>query len=185
MRMRLVVILSVFAALLAACAGTQTSREFRDSLANPYYLDSGDQLRIVVFGQEDLSNTYAIDPAGNVAFPLIGAVEARGRTARDLEQAIGGQLGAKYIRNPNVTVEVATYRPFFILGEVESPGQYPYVAGLTVKMAAAIAGGYTERAREQSAVIHRQASGRILTSRVTADHPIRPGDTITIRERMF
>lgn len=186
MSMRIWLFSALMSFSLAACASDPgPSRAFNNNLASAYQLDSGDQLRVVVFGQTDLSNTYSVDSGGNVAFPLIGAVQARGLTVREFEQQIGAKLGARYIRNPDVTVEVAQYRPFFILGEVQNPGQYPYVAGMTIQTAAAIAGGYTSRARTRSAEISRQVSGRIVTDKVAADHAIRPGDTITVRERLF
>ncbi len=186
MSMRIWLLSALMSFTLAACASDPgPSRAFNDNLASAYQLDSGDQLRVVVFGQEDLSNTYSVDGGGSVSFPLIGAVHARGKTVREFEQQVGAMLGARYIRNPDVSVEVAQYRPFFILGEVQNPGQYPYVAGMTIQTAAAIAGGYTSRAKTQSADISRQISGRIVTDGVSSDHAVRPGDTITVRERLF
>src|SRR3954464_4804386 len=98
-----------------------------------YALDSGDKLRVVVFGQDGLSASYSVDTSGSITMPLIGAVPARGRTPAQLQAAIGGRLRQGYVREPHVAVEVETYRPFFILGEVTLPGQYPYVANMTVR----------------------------------------------------
>ncbi|MBZ0216589.1 MAG: polysaccharide export protein [Fimbriimonadaceae bacterium] len=154
-------------------------------MATPYTLDSGDRLSIVVFGQTDLSKTYAVDGGGNLAMPLIGAVPARGLTIRELENKIAQELRQGFLRDPNVTVEVQTYRPFFVLGEVRNPGQYPYVNGMTIQTAVAIAGGYTERANKRLADISRQYSGRIIKGRVGSDYPIQPGDTVSINERFF
>src|SRR5690348_6341438 len=112
----------------------------------PYTLDAGDRLRVVVFGQDGLSNTYAVDGSGRITMPLIGPVEARGKTTSELASAIGTKLRAGYIREPHVAVEVENFRPFFILGEVTNAGQYAYVNGLTVQSAVAIAGGFSPRA---------------------------------------
>ena len=112
----------------------------------PYSLDTGDKLRIVVFGQDGLTNSYFVDAAGNVTMPLIGAVTARGLTTQQLSRAVAAKLRGGFIREPHVAIEVEIYRPFFILGEVTQPGQYPYVPNMTVETAVAIAGGFTPRA---------------------------------------
>ena len=112
-----------------------------------YKLDAGDKLRVVVYGQEGLTNTYAIDAGGSITMPLIGAVPARGRTPAGLAAAITAKLRNGYIRDPSVAVEIESYRPFFILGEVAAPGQYPYVPNMSVESAVAIAGGFSPRAR--------------------------------------
>src|SRR5205823_12722138 len=112
-----------------------------------YRLDAGDKLRVVVFGQEGLTNTYAIDAGGSITMPLIGQVAARRRTPTSLAAEISAKLRQGYIREPSVAVEIEAYRPFFILGEVAAPGQYPYVPNMTVESAVAIAGGFAPRAR--------------------------------------
>lgn len=152
---------------------------------SPYRLDSGDRLRIVVFGQENLSRSYSVDGGGFISMPLIGAVRARGITTFQLEDTIAAQLKTKYVKDPKVTVEIQTYRPFFILGEVRRPGQFPYVNGMTVQTAVAIAGGYTERAREKKVKLTRRINGRSVTMKVPDGYHVRPGDTIYIMERMF
>jgi polysaccharide export outer membrane protein len=151
----------------------------------PYRLDSGDKLRVVVFGQEGLSNSYTVDPSGSITMPLIGAVPARGSTTAALAQAISAKLRQGYIREPHVAVEVEAYRPFFILGEVTLPGQYPYVANMTVETAVAIAGGYTPRAFKFQVEISRPIDGVTTRQKVPATYPVRPGDTIIISERWF
>ncbi|MBR1120598.1 polysaccharide export protein [Bradyrhizobium lablabi] len=150
-----------------------------------YHLDAGDRLRIVVYGQEGLTNTYAIDAAGSITMPLIGSVPARGRTPAGLAAEIAGRLRNGFIREPSVAVEIEAYRPFFILGEVAAPGQYPYVPNMTVESAVAIAGGFTPRAkRDRVTVTHTDASG---TGRfvVPPGTPIGPGDTVLVGERWF
>ena len=159
-------------------------------VANPaprggYTLDSGDKLRVVVFGQDGLTNSYNVDAGGNITMPLIGAVSARGLTTAELSAAIGARLKQGFIREPHVAVEVETYRPFFILGEVTYPGQYPFVANMTVETAVAIAGGFTPRAYHTDVVLSRTVGGQAVRATVPATTLVRPGDTITINERWF
>ena len=132
-----------------------------------YALDTGDKLRIVVFGQDGLSNSYFVDAAGQVTIPLIGAVTARGLTTQQLARAVAAKLRAGFIREPHVAIEVETYRPFFILGEVTQPGQYPYVPNMTVETAVAIAGGFTPRAYRYDVKIDRPAAGAVVRSRAS------------------
>lgn len=175
--------------LASAIAGCSTYRPvdpaFHAALTRPYLLDSGDRMRITVFGQTDLTNTYSVDQAGYVAFPLIGSVAARGKTAKQMEAQIAQQLANGYVRDPDVTVEIDRYRPFFIMGEVGAGGQYSYVPGMTVQNAVAIAGGFTSRADQANADITRHINGQVMTGRVPLSDPILPGDTIHIRERLL
>src|SRR5450756_2108237 len=125
-----------------------------------YRLDAGDRLRVVVYGQDGLTNTYAIDAGGSITMPLIGAVPARGRTPARLAAEISARLRNGYIRDPSVAVEIEAYRPFFILGEVAAPGQYPYVHNMSVESAVAIAGGFSPRARRDNVTLtHTDNSG--------------------------
>jgi polysaccharide export outer membrane protein len=150
-----------------------------------YKLDTGDRLRIVVYGQEGLTNIYAIDASGAIAMPLIGAVTARGRTAAALATEITGRLRNGYIREPSVAVELDAYRPFFILGEVAAPGQYPYVPNMTVESAVAIAGGFAPRAkRDAVGLTHVTIDGAVRTV-VPLGTLIDPGDTVQVGERWF
>ncbi len=150
-----------------------------------YRLDAGDKLRVVVYGQEGLTNSYAIDAGGAITMPLIGSVPARGRTPAELASAITARLRSGYIRDPSVAVEIESYRPFFILGEVAAPGQYPYVPNMSVESAVAIAGGFSPRARRDRVTLtHTDASG---SSRyvVPLGTPLGPGDTVFVSERWF
>jgi polysaccharide export outer membrane protein len=150
-----------------------------------YRLDAGDRLRVVVYGQEGLTNTYAIDVGGSITMPLIGAVPARGRTPAGLASEITAKLRNGYIRDPSVAVEIEAYRPFFILGEVAAPGQYPYVPNMSVESAVAIAGGFSPRAqRDRVTLTHTDSSGpmRIVVPLGTA---LSPGDTVLVGERWF
>jgi len=150
-----------------------------------YRLDAGDKLRVVVYGQDGLTNTYTIDAAGSITRPLIGQVAARGRSPASLAAEITAKLRNGYIREPSVAVEIESYRPFFILGEVQAPGQYPYVPNMTVESAVAIAGGFSPRARRDVVTVtHSDASGtgRYVVPLGTA---LGPGDTVQVGERWF
>jgi polysaccharide export outer membrane protein len=150
-----------------------------------YRLDAGDRLRVVIYGQEGLTNTYAIDAGGSITIPLIGAVPARGRTPAGLAEEITGRLRRGYIRDPSVAVEIEGYRPFFILGEVAAPGQYPYVPNMSVESAVAIAGGFSPRAqRDQVTLTHHDNSGS-MRSVVPLGTALGPGDTVLVGERWF
>jgi polysaccharide biosynthesis/export protein len=156
--------------------------------ANPYgayRLDSGDRVRVIVFGQDNLSRVYNVDASGAVAMPLIGPVRARGSTPFQLSMDIEDELRRKYIKDPKVSVEIEAYRPFFILGEVNKPGGYPYVNGMTAEAGVAIAEGYTERARKRMVRLTRRFNGVNSTVMVPTDYPVQPGDTIYVLERIF
>jgi len=151
-----------------------------------YTLDTGDKLRIVVFGQEGLTNSYIVGPDGKLTIPLIGVVTARGQTPRQLQQDVRTRLARSFIREPHVAVEIETYRPFFILGEVTAPGQYPYVPNMTVESAVAIAGGFTPRANQKAVHLTRPVNdGQTARETVPLAHAVRPGDTIVVKERWF
>ncbi len=177
---------SLMAVLISACAAYKPlDPAFHKALSEPYRLDSGDVLRVTVFGQTELTNTYSVDKAGHLSFPLIGSIGARGITPKQMESRIADGLRRGFLRDPDVSVEVATYRPFFILGEVGTSGQYVYVPGMTVQNAVAIAGGFSARAEQADVDITRHVNGEIITGRVPISDPILPGDTIAIRERLF
>lgn len=151
----------------------------------PYLLDSGDRVRIFVYGQPNLSHVYPIDAAGFIAVPLIGSVKARGVTTYHLGQMIASELKVSFVKDPQVTVEVAASRPFYILGEVRAAGQYAFEPGLTVQAAVAIAGGFSPRASERTVRITRRLNGMVSELHAPITEPVRPGDTITIEERWF
>lgn len=151
----------------------------------PYLLDSGDRLRIFVYGQPNLSRVYIVDQGGMITVPLIGAVKARGLSTFDLEQSIRARLGAKYVRDPQVSVDIQQNRPFFILGEVRNAGQFPYVPGMTVETAVAIAGGYTDRASTRSFRITRRNNGLVEQIEAPGDFTVNAGDTVFVFERLF
>lgn len=181
-------LLSLAAALLAAACAPRAPIAPALIDENPlrdYRLASGDRLRVIVFGQDSLSNLYGVDAQGRISMPLIDDVPASGRTTRELERQIEARLRGGYLREPRVSVEIDAYRPFFVLGEVNNSGQFPYVAGMSAQTAVAIAGGFSPRAYQATAEITRMIEGAPITGTVPITTPIRPGDTIVIRERWF
>jgi polysaccharide export outer membrane protein len=178
------------AALRASFASTSVPTAYAATPApgssdNAYHLDAGDKLRVVVYGQEGLTNGYAIDAGGSITMPLIGAVPARGRTTAGLAAEITRRLRNGFIRDPSVAVEIESYRPFFILGEVAAPGQYPYVPNMTVESAVAIAGGFSPRAKRDSVTLTHSDDAGVMRTVVPLGTPISPGDTVLVRERWF
>src|SRR4051794_18727278 len=155
------------------------------SIAARYTLAAGDKLRVIVFGQDNLSNIYAVDGAGRIAMPLIGTVQVGGQTTGQAAKAIEAKLASGFVREPHVTVEVDGYRPFYILGEVTTSGQYPFVNGMTVETAVAIAAGFGPRAARGYAVLTREGAGGLVSGIVPMTYPVRPGDTIMVKEGFF
>jgi polysaccharide export outer membrane protein len=185
---RTVALLRALAAfsLLAGCSSYRPApAAFHAVLDQPYRLGAGDRVRVTVFEQDGLSNTYSVDQSGYIAFPLVGAVPARGHTSQELEREIANKLRQGYIRDPDVSVEIDRYRPVFVMGEVGAAGQYSYVPGLTVQKAVAMAGGYSPRANQESVDITRDINGKVMTGRVATSDPLMPGDTVYVRERLF
>jgi polysaccharide export outer membrane protein len=178
--------LAIALTALGGCSAPRFNTEIlRTPIDAPYRLASGDRLRVIVFGQEALSNSFSVDGAGNVSLPLIGAVRAQGSTTAELGRAIEARLRQGFLREPNVSVEVEAYRPFFVLGEVAVAGQYPFVNGMTVRNAIAVAGGFTPRGAQDSVDLTRMIDGRTITASVPMNFAVRPGDTIQVRERFF
>ena len=178
--------LALALAALGGCSAPRYNAEIlRTPIDAPYRLASGDRLRVIVFGQEALSNSFSVDGAGNVSLPLIGAVRAQGSTTAELGRAIEARLRQGFLREPNVSVEVEAFRPFFVLGEVTVSGQYPFVNGMTVQNAIAVAGGFTPRGAQDSVDLTRMIDGRPITASVPMNFAVRPGDTIQVRERFF
>lgn len=156
-----------------------------DNPVSEYRLDAGDRIRIVVYGQESLTGEQLVGADGTVTLPLIGNVSAIGATTQELAAKLQAKLADGFFQNPSVTVAMVAYRPFYILGEVNQPGQYEYAVGMTVRDAVAKAGGYTYRAQEKDILLKRAGSGEEIKVRLDKDLPIRPGDTIRIVERYF
>jgi protein involved in polysaccharide export with SLBB domain len=150
-----------------------------------YTLGSGDKLRVIVFGEEDLGGEYVVDDSGFVRLPLIGQVSAGGRTVRQLEDDVARQLGARYLKDPRVSIEVVSHRPFYIIGEVNKPGEYPFVAGMSVLNAVAMAGGYTYRANESAVYIRRKGGQEEEKFPADDSTKLGPGDIVNVVERWF
>jgi protein involved in polysaccharide export with SLBB domain len=184
-------IYALFAATLLAILGQAA---FADEPATPpadattsfeasYRLGAGDKLKLIVFGEENLSGEFTVDDSGNIALPLVGTVKAQGKSLGEFEAIVVTSLKNGYLKDPHVSVEVLNYRPFYIIGEVTKGGQYPYQAGLTVLNAVAIAGGYTFRADTGEAFITR--SGHEIQFDLKAPVIVYPGDVVRIPERFF
>jgi polysaccharide export outer membrane protein len=170
---------------LAATSGREGGRSA--SPRDPdYKLGANDRLRITVFGQPTLTGEYTLDGNGMLAFPLIGNVPAAGMTSQQLQEAIAAKLEPDYLVNPSVSAEVVTRRPFYIIGEVQKPGNYPYVPDMTALNAVAIAGGFTYRARKNDFYIKRiDKDGKMVRIVANSGTVLRPGDTLEVRERYF
>lgn len=194
LRSLLVMITLAFGLLLAACgsgptAGAREAGAAGEAVATrsvaAYTLGSSDRLRITVFGHPDLSGEFEVDGTGAVSLPLIGQVAAEGLTTVQLEQSIAGTLSEGYILNPRVSAEVINYRPYYILGEVGRPGEYPFTSGLTVPNAVAAAGGFTYRANKRVIYIKSVDSDREIAYDLTPTTVVKPGDTLRVGERIF
>lgn len=170
--------------LLAACASTRPATYLVET-KGPYQLDTGDSVRVSVYGDAELSNTYRIDDSGSIAFPLVGPVQVRGTTTNVAAGRLAGALANGYMRNPDVSVEVAEYRPFFIQGEVQNAGQFQYVYGMTVRAAISTSGGFSDTADRSRALVYRRQGDQMVKGTVDLDYPIYPGDTVVILERWF
>ncbi len=182
---------------LGACGGgpqplPASSGSFSNSASNAaattrqaYTLGGGDELRVIVFGEEDLSGEFVIDGDGFVSLPLIGEVEAGGLTLREFEGAVEEALAGGYLREPRVSAEVLNYRPFYIIGEVQEGGEYPYTQGMSVLNAVAVAGGYSYRADRGRVFITHEGSGGEVEYRATQGVRVLPGDIIRVPERFF
>lgn len=150
-----------------------------------YRLNAGDKIKVTVFNEETLSGEFSVGSEGTVSLPLIGEVVAKDKSPQELASEVQSRLADGYLREPKVSIEVSAYRPFFILGEVESPGQYPYASGMTVMNAIATAQGFTPRAERKVAFIRRAGAASEVAMKLTPDLRVYPGDTIRLGERYF
>jgi polysaccharide export outer membrane protein len=174
------------AGLMAGCAPGGNLRALPDYTPGAYKLGGGDQLRIITFGNDQLTGQFRVDDQGKIAMPLIGNVDASGLTPSDLASKLSETLKEqKFLKDPSVSVEVLAYRPIYVLGEVAKPGQYPYTPGMTTLTAVAIAGGYTYRAFEDYASDIRTGGGTAEEGKITPRSFLAPGDVVKIYERHF
>lgn len=155
------------------------------SVSPSYLLGPGDHIRLTVFGEPDLSGEFQIGPSGSVALPLIGDVKAAGVTTADFQGSLTSAYMKGLLVNPKVSVELLTFRPFFILGEVSKPGSYPYTSDLTVFNAVATAGGFTYRANQKWVYIRHANDDKEAKTPLTSATPLAPGDTAIIKQRYF
>lgn len=165
--------------------GQYAQKQHSSASNQEYQLGSGDVLKVTVFNQDDLSGEYTINGAGKITLPLIGDVNAKDLTAKQVEQGIIDKLKPDYLLNPRVSVQVLNYRPFYILGEVKEPKAYAYVDGMTYLNAVAIAGGFTYRAKEDHVVVIRMNDPQKRELTLKMDEKVMPGDVIHVEERFF
>lgn len=171
---------------LSACAPGSDLPPLAASAPAAYTLGTGEEVRVVIFGQTQLTGLFTVNDRGNISVPLLGDVPARGKTTDQLAQTIATELEQrKMLNNPSVSVEIAKYRPVFILGEVKKPGQYPYEPGMTALTLAAIAGGFTYRAQTDYMSVLRQEDGHAVEGRAPRGEELQPGDVVTVFERYF
>jgi len=173
---------------LSACATAAKQTNVEPTavfVGTEYELGPQDELRVTVFGEPELSGEFTIASNGKVSLPLIGEVTAAGLTVPEFQGKTQDLLRNGYLIDPKVSAEVLNYRPFFILGEVTTPGQYPYANGLTVVNAIATAGGFTYRGNSREVMIKRPDAPGEVRVKLAPDLVVRPGDTIRVLERIF
>lgn len=170
-------------ATLGACARTPSSGLYLSQDQSAYLLGPGDVLNVTVYGDQSLSKPYVVNERGSISMPLLGPIKIGGLTTQGASAKITAALTNGYMRAPNVAVEVAQYRPFFIQGAVAKSGQFPYVYGMTVRAAVSTAGGYTETADRSKVTIYRMQDGQMVKAVVGLDFPIYPADTVVVPER--
>jgi polysaccharide export outer membrane protein len=190
MRASLIWAMTLASALtLSGCAGdrpiTGSAQALQQAQATSYKLSTGDKLHIVVFGENNLSGDYIVTPEGTIGFPLVGDIPAAGLTVSQLQKSVSASLANRYVQNPRVTVDASSLRPFYILGEVNKPGQYSYVPDLTAMAAVATAQGFTYRADMSYIFIRHARDASEKEYPLTATTMIEPGDTIRVTQRYF
>lgn len=175
------------ALLLSGCAsGVNGLPRMPSSVSSQYALDTGDEVRITAYGLEGFNNTYTVGDKGSISLPLLGDVPASGKTVGQLQDDIAAALIGKQIVNaPNVNVQINQYRPFYVVGEVKKPGEYPFRPGMTVLTALSVAGGYTFRAQTGKVAITRRQGTTNVTGSADEKAMIQPGDTIRVFEGWF
>jgi polysaccharide export outer membrane protein len=168
---------SLFSA--SSLAGNITASNFS------YRLGSGDKLKVTVFNQEDMNGEYTVDGEGNVSLPLIGTIMAKNLTLNEFEEKLKEKLVPDYLLNPKIAIQVLNYRPFYILGEVKKPDSYPYVSGMSYLTAVAIAGGFTNRAKENFVYVIHSSNPEQKEVETKLEELVMPGDIIRVEERFF
>jgi polysaccharide biosynthesis/export protein VpsN len=172
-------ILFLVVALILLAAGPASADD------KAYTLGAGDKLRITVYNEPDLSGEFEVSGQGSISVPLLGQVQVIGKSTGEVQAILTQKYGKDYLVNPSVSIEVLNYRPFFIIGEVNHPGSYPYVNGMTVINAVALAGGYTPRADHDGIKIKHSSQTTEQQQRAKEDTTVQPGDVIEVTERFF
>ena len=172
-------------ALAFALAAVSAALAQSDSISN-YRLGSGDVISIQVLGEEDLKrDRIRLSDAATISYPILGEIKLFGKTVAELEGFIRDGLKGRYLVNPQVTVTINDYRNFFINGQVEKPGGYAYIPGLTVRKAISLAGGFKERASKEKIFVIRDNDRSQKSIRISQDETVHPGDIITVEESFF
>lgn len=171
---------------VAGCAAGGNLPPLPNEADSAYHLGPGDEVRVITVGEDQLSGDFHVSDAGNIALPMLGPLKAAGMTTTELSSEIAQEAKTRSILNdPSVSVEVTNYRPIFVLGEVNKPGQYPYQPGMTVLTAVSVAGGFTYRAVEDYGSVVRSSGNKSMEGKVKRDSFLQPGDVLTIYERHF
>ena len=181
----LLLTLTALSMLCASHLAASAQQQSAPPNAATYLLGPNDRVRVKVYGEADITGEYEVDTNGQISVPLAGHIEAQGLTTKQLERAITAALAKGIVRDPRVNVEVALYRPYYILGEVKKSGEYPYRLGLTVMDAVATAGGFTYRANESKVYLRRAGAGSEEVFSLDSPVPVFPGDNIRVPERYF
>lgn len=185
MRRHIISALSILS--VAGCSPGGDLPAVADPPVTAYHLGVDDQVRVITFGEDQLTGTFRVNDSGTIALPLLGAVKAAGLSSAQLAEEISSELKRKQLlRDPSIAVEISEYRPIFILGEVKNPGRYPYEPGMTLLTAVSVAGGFTYRGIKSYASVVRLAdSGHAEEGRISRQGIVQPGDVVTIYERTF
>ena len=183
--------------MLGACSSQSANAPSAETAANSanlgaksevsriYRLGIGDKIKVTVFGEADLSGQYEIGATGALSLPLIGEVPAKGSGVNELRDAIATRLRGAYLKDPKVSVEILTYRPFYVHGEVRTGGEFAFKNGVTIRDAVAIAGGYTYRANHDYVVLIREGTAQEVRVPLPSPYGVMPGDNIRVPERFF
>ncbi len=176
---------------LAACAtassggGSATADPAISLSLEDYRIGPSDKIRVIVFGEPELSGEFSVNSGGEISLPLLGEIAVNGKTIEEVRRMVTEGLSSGYVNDARVAAEITTYRPFYILGEIADPGEYPYSAGMTVYKAVAAAGGFTYRAKKSSVYIKRALGGDEVELKLTQQLAVYPGDVIRVGERFF
>lgn len=171
--------------MLSACAIAPKPRSSDAPQPLAYTLDSGDVLHVSVYGEADITGNYRVGDDGDVAIPLVGSVSVRGQSTRSAAARVATALAKGYMRNPDVAIEVAEYRPFFVNGAVQNSGQFAYAPSLTARAAISMAGGFIDTANRGNVTVYRRQGADMLVLHLDLDQPIEPGDVVSVTERWF